>query len=44
MNDIGMNKIRREIDWLFWASILLMMIGYAIPGVGVIGAQILMLR
>lgn len=33
-----------KIDWIFWISMALMIIGFAIPGVGVIGAQLLMYR
>lgn len=31
-------------DWLFWASITLMALGFVLPGLGAIGAQILLLR
>ena len=44
MNVINAKKMIQSVDWIFWGSIVLMAIGYAIPGVGVIGAQILMYR
>ena len=31
-------------DWLFWFAVGLMALGFVLPGLGAIGAQILMLR
>jgi len=33
-----------KIDYMFWLAMGLMIIGFVLPGVGVIGAQILMMR
>ena len=39
---MGCNYVSRET--IFWISLFLMAAGFVLPGLGVIGAQILLLR
>lgn len=31
-------------DYIFWTALTLMVVGFVLPGTGVVGAQILMVR